>query len=36
MDMDTGIDPLHSDFILLNIARGCAETGNYTKLSSMT
>lgn len=36
MDQDTGIDPLHSDFVLLNIQRGCARTGKYTQLDSMT
>lgn len=34
MDIDTGLDPSHSDFILLNIQRGCAFPGNYTALDS--
>lgn len=36
MDQDTGINPDHSDFVLLNILRGCATKGNYSQLDSMT
>lgn len=36
MDQDTGIDPTHSDFILLNSQRGCASSGNYTTLDSIS
>ena len=36
MDQDAGIDPNHSDFILLNYARGCASVGQYNRLDSMT
>lgn len=36
MDLDLGISPSHSDYILLNIQRGCASQGNYTLLDSTT
>ena len=36
MDEDTGIDTNHSDYVLLNTARGCAEKGNYSSLASLT
>lgn len=36
IDADTGISPDHSDFLLLNNYRGCAEIGNYTLLDSMS
>lgn len=36
MDTDSGLDPGHSDFTLLNIVRGCAGIGNYSLLDSMT
>ena len=32
---DSGLDPDHSDFLLLNYPRGCAGKGNYTLLDSM-
>ena len=36
MDQDSGLTPNHSDFVLLNYARGCGREGNYTALDSMT
>lgn len=32
MDEDTGIDPSHSDYLLMKSLRGCAVRGNYTQL----
>lgn len=34
--MDTGLTPDHSDFVLLNYARGCAREGNFTLMDQMT
>lgn len=36
MDQDLGIDPYHSDYILLKTIRGCASRGNYSILNSQT
>ena len=36
MDQDMGISPSHSDYILLNIQRGCADRGNFTQLDWQT
>lgn len=36
MDEDSGIDPDHSDFILLSESRGCVELGNYSTLDSLS
>lgn len=36
MELDTGITPDHSDFVLLNTMRGCATKGNYSQLDSLT
>lgn len=36
IDTDTGLDPQHSDFVLLKYARGCAKAGNYSRLGSMS
>ena len=36
MDQDLGINPAHSDFILLNVERGCAASGNFTQLDWQT
>ena len=33
---DSGIDPDHTDFILLTKERGCAQEGNFTTIDSMT
>jgi hypothetical protein len=34
MNQDTGKNPDHSDYILLNKVRGCASKGNWTLLGS--
>ena len=36
MDQDLGITTTHSDYILLNVERGCANVGNYSKLDVQT
>jgi hypothetical protein len=36
MDADSGLNPAHSDFVLLNYARGCAREGNYSLLDQMS
>ena len=36
IDQDLGIDPGHSDYILLKIQRGCAAVGNFTQLDWLT
>ena len=36
IDQDLGINPSHSDYILLKIQRGCAGVGNFTQLDYQT
>ena len=36
IDQDLGIDPAHSDYILLNVQRSCAGVGNFTQLDFQT
>lgn len=36
IEEDTGLNPDHSDFILLNIERGCAQVGNLSQLDFLT
>lgn len=35
IDTDQGIDPDHSDYLLLNNYRGCAQVGNYTTIDTI-
>jgi hypothetical protein len=36
IDSDTGIDPNHADFVLINTYSGCMEPGNYSIFDNMT
>lgn len=35
IDEDSGVNPGHSEFVLLDIVRGCEVEGNYSKLDSI-
>jgi hypothetical protein len=36
MEQDLGISPSHSDYVLLNVQRGCASEGNWSLLDSQS